>query len=168
MSTPDSAKAIPREVNVNDPAVHAGSWTDTPSKAPGMRAALLRLLLGRTLASGEDRGRKIGVLEGVPAIGLDALASCAYGPEAALAVLIPLGAAGVRYIWPLAMIIIALLAILYFSYRQTISAYPNGGGSYIVAKENLGTKPSLVAAASLMIDYVLNVAVAISAGVASL
>src|SRR5437764_6315645 len=129
---------------------------------------LLRLLIGRPLASGEQPGRKIGVLDGVPAIGLDALASCAYGPEAALAVLMPLGAAGAAYIWPIAGAIIALLAVLYFSYRQTIGAYPAGGGSYTVAKENLGQGAGLVAGAALMIDYVLNVAVAISAGVASL
>src|SRR5204862_509574 len=93
-------------------------------------------------------------LEGVPAIGLDALASCAYGPEAALAVLIPLGAAGVGFIVPIVAAIIALLAILYFSYRQTIAAYPNGGGSYTVAKENLGEGGGLVAIAASLRERV--------------
>jgi amino acid transporter len=129
---------------------------------------LLRLLLGRRLASHEQSERKIGVIAGVPALGLDGLASSAYGPEALLAVLIPLGAAGLHYVGPLILVILALLAILYFSYRQTIGAYPGGGGSYTVARENLGTTAGLIAAAALMIDYILNVAVAISAGIAAL
>src|SRR4051812_30413142 len=130
--------------------------------------SLLRLLLGRRLATHEQSERKIGVVSGVPALGLDGLASSAYGPEALLAILIPVGAAGLGYVGPLIAVILALLAILYFSYRQTIGAYPGGGGSYTVAKENLGTTPGLLAAAALMIDYILNVAVAISAGVAAL
>jgi amino acid transporter len=129
---------------------------------------LLDLLLGRRLATREQSERKIGVIAGVPALGLDGLASSAYGPEALLTVLIPLGAAGLRYVGPLTLLTLALLAILYASYRQTIGAYPGGGGSYTVAKENLGTNPGLWAAAALMIDYVLNVAVAISAGIAAL
>src|SRR4029077_20251417 len=94
--------------------------------------------------------------------------SAAYGPEAALALLIPLGAAEVGYIGPISTLIIILLFIVYFSYRQTIAAYPHGGGSYTVAKENLGTIPGLLAAAALMLDYVLVVAVGISAGVEAL
>jgi amino acid transporter len=130
--------------------------------------SLVRLLLGRRLATSEQPEHKIGVLAGVPALGLDGLASSAYGPEALLVVLIPLGAAGLRYVGPITLVILVLLTILYFSYRQTIAAYPGGGGSYTVAKENLGTNASLWAAAALMIDYVLNVAVAISAGIAAL
>ncbi|KPV51348.1 amino acid transporter, partial [Kouleothrix aurantiaca] len=101
-------------------------------------------------------------------LGLDALASAAYGPEAALTILIPLGALGLRYIGPISAIIIALLFVVYFSYRQTIGAYPHGGGSYTVARENLGVFPSLLAAAALLLDYVLVVAVGISAGVGAL
>ena len=101
-------------------------------------------------------------------MGLDGLSSSAYGPEAALTILLPLGAAGLHYILPITVVILALLAMLYFSYRQTIAAYPVNGGSYTVAKENLGTWASLLAAAALMIDYVLTVAVGISAGVAAL
>jgi amino acid transporter len=130
--------------------------------------SILRLLLGRRLATREQSERKLGVIAGVPALGLDGLASSAYGPEALLAILIPIGAAGLHYVGPLILVILGLLAILYFSYRQTIGAYPSGGGSYTVAKENLGTTPGLLAAAALMIDYILNVAVAISAGVAAL
>jgi len=101
-------------------------------------------------------------------LGLDALGSAAYGPEAALTLLIPLGAAGVSYIGPISTLIILLLMVVYFSYRQTIAAYPLGGGSYTVAKDNLGTTAGLFAAAALLLDYVLVVAVGISAGVGAL
>lgn len=130
--------------------------------------SLMAKLFGRRLASWEAEHARIGVLRGVPVLGLDALSSAAYGPEAALTILIPLGAAGLRYIPGITAVILALLTILYLSYRQTIAAYPNGGGSYIVAKENLGTRFGLLAAASLLLDYVLNVAVGISAGVGAL
>ena len=104
----------------------------------------------------------------MPTFGLDALSSAAYGPEAALTVLLPLGAVGLTFILPITVAIVILLGIVYVSYRQTIAAYPNGGGSYIVARENLGTNTSLLAAAALMTDYVLNVAVGISAGIGAL
>jgi amino acid transporter len=126
------------------------------------------LLVGKTLPTSAQDQVKMGVFAGVSAMGLDALSSAAYGPEAALTVLAPLGAAGLVYIGPITLVILALLAMLYFSYRQTIAAYPNNGGSYTVAKENLGTRPGLLAAAALAIDYVLNVAVGISAGIAAL
>src|SRR3984893_15170013 len=129
---------------------------------------VLDLLLGRPLASDEARGEQIGSLVGIPIFGLDALSSAAYGPEAALTLLIPLGAAGIAYIVPISVSIIVLLAIVYFSYRQTIEAYPGGGGSYTVACRNLGIPAGLLAAAALMIDYVLVVAVGISAGVGAL
>jgi amino acid transporter len=126
------------------------------------------LLLGRRLANREQGERKLGVLAAVPAMGLDGLASSAYGPEAALTLLLPLGAGGPRYLLPITYLLLALLALLYLSYRQTIAAYPNGAGAYTVAKENLGTNAGLLAAAALLIDYVLNVAVGISAGIAAL
>ncbi len=129
---------------------------------------LVDLLFGRPLASSEDQGQRITPTQGVPTFGLDALSSAAYGPEAALTILLPLGLAGARYIVPLTAAIIALLLIVYFSYRQTIAAYPGGGGSYTVAKENLGSGAGLLAAAALMIDYLLNVAVGISAGIGAL
>lgn len=130
--------------------------------------SLTDFLFGKPLASDEDRTERIGAVAGIPIFGLDALGSAAYGPEAALTLLIPLGLSGVRYIIPISGSIIALLAIVYFSYRQTIQAYPTGGGSYTVASENLGTFMGLLAAAALMIDYVLVVAVGISAGVGAL
>jgi amino acid transporter len=129
---------------------------------------LWNLLLGRPLATREQSEQKIGVVAGVAALGLDGLSSAAYGPEALLTVLIPLGAAGMRYAGPITLAIVVLLVILYLSYRQTIAAYPGGGGSYTVAKENLGTTAGLWAAAALLVDYVLNVAVGISAGIAAL
>jgi amino acid transporter len=126
------------------------------------------ILLGKPLATSDERAEQIGPVAGIPIFGLDALSSAAYGPEAALTLLIPLGAAGVAYIVPVSASIIVLLAIVYFSYRQTIAAYPGGGGSYTVASENLGTYPGTLAAAALMIDYVLTAAVGISAGVGAL
>src|ERR1700719_1049323 len=126
------------------------------------------ILLGKPLATSDERAEQIGTVAGIPIFGLDALSSAAYGPEAALTLLIPLGAAGVAYILPVSISIILLLAIVYFSYRQTIAAYPGGGGSFTVASENLGTYPGLLAAAALMIDYVLTAAVGISAGVGAL
>jgi amino acid transporter len=130
--------------------------------------SFLDILLGKPLATSDERAEQVGPSAGIPIFGLDALSSAAYGPEAALTLLIPLGLAGVAYILPISVSIIVLLTIVYFSYRQTIAAYPGGGGSYTVASENLGTFPGLLAAAALMIDYILVVAVGISAGVGAL
>ena len=126
------------------------------------------LLFGKPLRSSEEAGEKLGPVGGLSVFGLDALSSAAYGPEAALTLLIPLAAAGIAYIVPITASIIILLVIVYFSYRQTIAAYPTGGGSYTVARQNLGDFPGLLAAAALMIDYVLTAAVGISAGVGAL
>jgi amino acid transporter len=122
-------------------------------------------LFGRPLATSEERAEHIGVAAGIPIFGLDALTSAAYGPETAMALLIPLGLMGIQYIVPIISAILILLIIVYFSYRQTIAAYPGGGGSYTVATENLGTGAGLLAAAALMVDYILTAAVGISAGV---
>ena len=129
---------------------------------------ILDLLFGKPLASSDERAEQVGPSAGIPIFGLDALSSAAYGPEAALTLLIPLGLAGVHLIVPVIGAILALLVIVYFSYRQTIQAYPQGGGSYTVATENLGTGAGLLAAAALMIDYILTAAVGISAGVGAL
>ena len=126
------------------------------------------LLFGKPLRSSDEAGEKLGWISGLSVFGLDALSSAAYGPEAALTLLIPLAAAGIAFIVPITASIILLLGIVYFSYRQTIAAYPGGGGSYTVARENLGDFPGLLAAAALMIDYVLTAAVGISAGVGAL
>jgi amino acid transporter len=125
-------------------------------------------VLGRPLASEEEDQQRLGTVAGVGVFGLDALSSAAYGPEAALTVLIPLGAIGAFYIIPITAAICALLTVVYLSYRQTIAAYPSGGGSYTVAYENLGVNAGLLAAAALMVDYLLTVAVGISAGVGAI
>src|SRR6201747_2592011 len=130
--------------------------------------AITDVLFGRPLATSEERAEHIGVAAGIPIFGLDALTSAAYGPEAAMALLIPLGIYGTQFIVPIISSILILLVIVFFSYRQTIAAYPNGGGSYTVASENLGEGPGLLAAAALMIDYILTAAVGISAGVTAL
>jgi amino acid transporter len=127
------------------------------------------VLFGRPLATSDEHAEHIGPAAGIPIFGLDGLTSAAYGPEAAMTLLIPLGVYGVQhYLLPIFGFILTLLTILYFSYRQTVQAYPNGGGSFTVASENLGDKAGLFAAAALMIDYILTAAVGISAGVTAL
>src|ERR1700674_4908959 len=129
---------------------------------------ILDLLVGKPLKTSDERAEKIDPARGIPIFGLDALSSAAYGPEAALSLLIPLGLFGVRYIVPISAAIITLLVIVYFSYRQTIAAYPSGGGSFTVARFNLGVRAGLLAAAALLADYILTAAVGISAGVGAL
>ena len=129
---------------------------------------ILDLVVGKPIKTSDERAEQIGPTQGIPIFGLDALSSAAYGPEAALTLLIPLGLLGVRYIVPVSAAIITLLVIVYFSYRQTIAAYPSGGGSYTVARFNLGASAGLLAAAALLADYILTAAVGISAGVGAL
>jgi amino acid transporter len=129
---------------------------------------ILDLVVGKPIRTSDERAEQIGPIQGIPIFGLDALSSAAYGPEAALSLLIPLGLLGVRYIVPISAAIITLLVIVFFSYRQTIAAYPSGGGSYTVARFNLGAPASLLAAAALLADYILTAAVGISAGVGAL
>jgi amino acid transporter len=133
-----------------------------------MAMNILNLIVGKPLKTSDERAEQIGPAAGIPIFGLDGLSSAAYGPEAALSLLIPLGLLGVRYIVPISAAIITLLIIVYFSYRQTIAAYPSGGGSYTVARYNLGAFAGLVAAAALLTDYILTAAVGISAGVGAL
>lgn len=128
---------------------------------------ITRTARAASTAGPEDRHR-LGVFTGIAALGLDALASCAYGPEAIVLALAAAGAAGIALTLPVTLLIVALLAVLVASYRQVIAAYPDGGGAYTVARRNLGQRAGLVAAASLVVDYVLNVAVSVSAGVAAL
>ena len=130
--------------------------------------AFIDFVLGRRLSNREQDSRKIGWFEAVPALGLDGLGSASYGPEAALTILVPLGAASLAWVGWVMLPIVVLLIVLYVSYRQTIVAYPTNGGAYTVSRENLGRGASLLAAAALMVDYILNVAVGISAGVGAL
>jgi amino acid transporter len=129
---------------------------------------ILDILVGKPLATSDERDEQIGPARGVPIFGLDGLSSAAYGTEAALSLLIPLGILGLNYILPISTAIIVLLVVVYFSYRQTIAEYPSGGGSYTVARANLGAVPGLLAGAALLTDYILTAAVGISAGVGAL
>ncbi|WP_374114085.1 APC family permease [Streptomyces sp. CoT10] len=126
-----------------------------------------RRRIGRLIGRRQERDR-LTVPQGLAALSLDALASVAYGPEAIVVVLAVAGSQGLGFTLPVTLAIVVLLAALTFSYRQVIAAFPNGGGAYAVAGRHLGRRLSLVAAASLIIDYVLNVAVSVSAGVAAL
>jgi amino acid transporter len=127
-----------------------------------------RLLIGRPLKSSEARHGEITPLEGLPALSLDALTSVAYGPEAIVLVLGTAGVAALHLVLPVTIAIVALLALLVTSYRQVIDGYPHGGGAYAVSRANLGVGASQVAAASLVVDYTLTVAVSIAAGIAAL
>ena len=129
----------------------------TDGRAPGQAA-------GQT----DDEKERLTALGGIAALSLDALSSVAYGPEAILVVLVAAGASALKYSLPITVAIVVLLAALVISYRQVIEAFPNGGGAYAVSKTHLGTVPSLVAAASLTVDYILNAAVGVSAGVEAL
>ena len=119
-------------------------------------------------ATEHDEQHRLTAVQGLAALSLDALSSVAYGPEAILVVLVAAGAAALHYSLPITGAIVLLLAALVVSYRQVIAAFPGGGGAYAVAKAHLGTQASLVAAASLIVDYVLNAAVGVSAGIAAL
>src|SRR5215470_1374762 len=107
--------------------------------------SLRDVLFGERLASQEEEGQRVGTIAAIPMLGLDALGSAAYGPEAALTLLLPLGALGTRYALPISTLIIVLLLVVFLSYRQTIAAYPTGGGSYTVARHNLGARFGLLA-----------------------
>jgi amino acid transporter len=165
MSDPMSDQARPPQRTQPQIVTIVGDSAPPPGKR---KKTLGDFVFGRRLTSGEEGEQQIGPLAGVPVLGLDALSSAAYGPEAALTLLIPLGAAGLMHVVPITGIIIAVLMMVYFSYRQTIAAYPGGGGSYTVAKDNLGSNWALLAGAALALDYILNVAVGISAGVGAL
>ncbi|GCF09916.1 APC family permease [Dictyobacter arantiisoli] len=140
---------------------------------PHSRPALLlyhakRILIGSPIASTNAERERLTKLKALAVLSSDAISSVAYATEAILFNLAGAGSNHLGLTFPISMIIIVLLGIVAISYRQTIPAYPNGGGSYIVAKENLGTVPGLVAAAALLIDYVLNVSVSVAAGVLNL
>jgi amino acid transporter len=115
-----------------------------------------------------DPGHELGVLGGLAALSLDALSSVAYGPEAAIVILVAAGTGAVSWMLPLMLVITGILLILIFSYTQVIEAHPEGGGAYAVAKRHLGRWPALLAAGSLVVDYVLTVAVSLAVGAASL
>ncbi len=127
-----------------------------------------RLLFGRPLASDRLDHERLNKKTALAVLSSDAISSVAYATEQTLIVLAVLGTVAFQYIVPISGVIVALLIIVALSYRQTIFAYPGGGGSYTVAKDNLGTMPGLVAAAALLTDYILTVAVSISGGIAAI
>lgn len=127
-----------------------------------------RVLLGAPLKSTAVARESMRKLVALPVLSADALSSVAYGPEAMLAVLVLAGTTGLAYSLPIAATIAFLMLVVGVSYRQTIRAYPHGGGSYIVAGDNLGLLPGLMAAGGLLIDYVLTVAVSIASGIAAI
>jgi amino acid transporter len=129
---------------------------------------LKRVLVGARIPSHDAHHERLSRVTGLAVLSSDALSSVAYATEEILRVLLVGGIAAMSLVTPIGVVIAVTLAIVVFSYRQTIHAYPSGGGAYIVAKENLGTTPSLIAASSLLIDYVLTVAVSVAAGVAAL
>lgn len=130
--------------------------------------SLRRLLLGNPLPTDRMHTERIGSLVGLAVFASDGLSSVAYATEEILLALVLAGTAGLPYVLPVGIAIGCLIMIVAFSYRQTCLQYPNGGGAYIVAKDNLGTLPGLTAAAALLVDYILTVAVSITSGVAAL
>jgi amino acid transporter len=169
---------LPGLAAVSVPGPGNSSAAATAPSVPGVaRSGLMnrgnlesawQLLVGRPLPRSQTSEEQITPVQGLSALSLDALTSVAYGPEAIIVVLALAGAGALHLILPITLVIIALLAILVFSYRQVIDAYPGGGGAYAVSRANLGARASLVAAASLVVDYTLTVAVSISAGVEAL
>jgi len=150
--------------------VEASGLPDTIVTMPeaGLLSQFKRLLVGRPIPSHLAHHERLSRFTGLAVLSSDPLSSVAYATEEILRVLVLAGTAALGISSPIAFVIAAILAIVVFSYRQTIKAYPGGGGAYIVAKENLGDGAALVAAAALLIDYVLTVAVSIAAGVAAL
>src|SRR5436309_14711863 len=127
--------------------------------------SLKRLLVGKPIPSHLAHHERLSRVTGLAVLSSDALSSVAYATDFILATLLVAGLSAFTYAIPISLVIAALLAIVAFSYRQTIHAYPTGGGAYIVAKENIGDNAGLIAAASLLVDYTLTVSVSISAGV---
>ena len=144
---------------------------DVPDRSeqrkPSGRSAW-NVLIGRPLRTAEASKEQITPVEGLSALSLDALTSVAYGPEAIIVVLALAGAGALHLVLPITAAIVVLLAILVFSYRQVIEAYPGGGGAYAVSRANLGSRAALVAGGALIVDYTLTVAVSIAAGVGAL
>jgi len=133
--------------------------------------AFKRFVIGNPIATSEDQHQRLSKKVALPVFASDAISSTAYATEEILIVFLSLagvGMAAYTKLVPISIMVIVLLAIVATSYRQTIFAYPSGGGSYVVSKENLGEYPGLIAGASLLIDYVLTVCVSVAGGVAAI
>jgi len=142
--------------------------TDPSQPLGRVSARTRRLLFGRPLASDEEAGERLSIAKALAVFSSDNLSSVAYATEAIMFTLLAAGTSAFWLTIPISVLIVAILGIIVISYRQTIRAYPTGGGSYIVAKENLGTVAGLVAAGALLVDYVLTVSVSVAAGVAAI
>jgi amino acid transporter len=143
--------------------------TDEPTTPVGHALARVRrVFFGRPLSNEEELVERLPKWKALPVFSSDVMSSVAYATEASLFTLIGVGSQALGWLLPISFAIVGVLALVTLSYRQTIRAYPNGGGSYIVAHANLGALPGLVAAAALLTDYVLTVAVSVSAGVQAL
>ena len=134
----------------------------------GVLSQLKRSVVGQPIPSQRAHHERFSRVTGLAVLSSDALSSVAYATEEILRVLIVVGVSALSFANPIALVIATILAVVVFSYRQTIHAYPGGGGAYIVARDNLGETAALVAAGALLIDYVLTVAVSIAAGVAAM
>ena len=149
--------------------LEAREAASVPRTPLGRGVARVRaVLFGRPLSTHEEAGERLGVFTGLAIFASDNISSSAYATEEIMRVLLLAGAAALVWTLPITVAIAVVLAIVVTSYRQTISAYPNGGGSFIVASDNLGTLPGLIAASALLVDYILTVAVSVAAGVAAL
>jgi amino acid transporter len=132
---------------------------------PPQRPPVVRTLVGRPMASGEMEETLLPKRLALPIFASDPISSVAYATEEAMIVLVAVSVAALRYVLPISIAIAALLAIVILSYRQTVHAYESSGGAYVVARENLGVAPALLAAASLLTDYILTVAVSVASGI---
>jgi amino acid transporter len=152
--------------------MQSATWPENKKRRIDLAGRLKRLLVGRALRNEQAQHERLSKKVALAVFSSDALSSTAYATEEillVLAVAVAFGQAGAfAYVIPISIGIAVLLAVVTISYRQTIHANPTGGGAYIVAKENLGTTPGLVAAASLLVDYVLTVSVSVAAGVAAI
>ena len=166
--TPDVAQCHGQSMAAHGPE-HDPPPRQQEPRPPVMYSSIKRLVVGSPLATSEEQHQRLGRPTALAVFASDAISSTAYATEEILLVLVPVAAmAALNDLVPIAIVVVALLAVVITSYRQTIYAYPNGGGSYVVSRENLGVTPSQVAGASLLIDYVLTVAVSISAGTAAI
>src|SRR6476620_4547767 len=162
--------AAPADVPLEEPPSSSPSPSPIEGDGLGSRpfTRFKRLLVGRPLPSDRLEHERLHKRTALAVLSSDAISSVAYATEQILLVLAVLSTAALNYVLPISAVIVGLLVLVALSYRQTIFAYPNGGGSYTVAKDNLGTMPGLVAAAALLTDYILTVAVSISGGVAAI
>ena len=149
-----------------DPETSPNIFEELTTHTP--RATLQTWLIGRPLATADAPHQTIGKLIGLAVFASDALSSTAYATQEIMIILAAAGSAAFHYVFPISLAIVILMGIVTFSYEQTIHAYPGGGGAYIVARDNLGEIPALVAGAALLMDYILTVAVSISSGVAQI